>query len=107
MHGLNDIIANRMSMIFWMLSKGTAQKWPLTIWSAHGECWTPQYNLNDDAGSFTQNRHLPILFLESVLCEPCVGVQTVLFSSSAFVRPLKLFCVFCCGATCTRRVSVG
>ena len=62
----------------------------------HDECGSLHFDLNDDAGSFTQDRHLPMLFLESdcVLCKPCVGVQTVLFSSNALVRPLKhVLCV--------------
>ena len=91
MFALNDMEDNRMSMIFWMLSKGTFSKIALDDLVPHGECGTPQFNLDDDAGSSAQNRHLPKLFLESdcVLCEPC------LFSSNALVRPLKHFCVFC------------
>ena len=74
------------------------------IWSAHGECGALQFNLNDGAGNITEICHLPILFLESdcVLCEPCVGVQTVLLWD-----PSSIFACFADGAICKRHVSVG
>ena len=75
----------------------------------HDECGSLQFDLNDDAGSFTQDRHLPMLFLESdcVFCEPCWRSNSTFQQQCSCETPQACFVCFAYEGICQWHISVG